>query len=130
MSRTIGTFQSSSNPEKFYTVTEGNDGVVYCSCPAWKFQRLAAAMRSCKHTKSAAASNLAKAAPVLGKSVAGHLLATATAKNAARRSAHDLHKAMKAGGDAAKVAAQAVLMDTTSGFSKNLRAMALSIVMG
>ena len=127
MSRTIGQFPSSSS-DKVYTVTEGDDSVVYCNCPAWRFQRLAPAMRSCKHTKAAAASNLRKTAPVLDRSTAGHLLSTAAKKNTARRSAHDLHKAMQAGGDAALVAAQTVLADTESGFSKNLRSMALAVV--
>lgn len=124
---TIGSFPSSSS-DAVYTVTQGDDGVVYCNCPAWKFQRLAPAARVCKHTKMAAASNLAKKAPVLAKSVAGSLLSTASTKNVARRSAHDLHKAMKAGGEAAMVAANAVLADTTSGFSKNLKAKAAMLL--
>jgi predicted nucleic acid-binding Zn finger protein len=38
-----------------YTVKQGKDGVVYCSCPAWRFQKVAAAHRSCKHLAKAAA---------------------------------------------------------------------------
>jgi predicted nucleic acid-binding Zn finger protein len=37
-----------------YTVKQGRDGVVYCSCPAWKFQRKPAAQRTCKHVRRVA----------------------------------------------------------------------------
>lgn len=37
-----------------YTIRQGRDGVVHCSCPAWRFQRVPAAQRSCKHVKKAA----------------------------------------------------------------------------
>ena len=37
-----------------YTVKQGRDGVVYCSCPAWRFQRVPARQRSCKHIRKAA----------------------------------------------------------------------------
>lgn len=33
----------------WYDIIKGRDEVVYCSCPAWKFQRRPAAQRTCKH---------------------------------------------------------------------------------
>lgn len=32
-----------------YVVSAGKDGHVYCSCPAWRFQRCHPADRTCKH---------------------------------------------------------------------------------
>lgn len=33
----------------WHKIVLGEDGVVYCSCPAWKFQKGEPAKRSCKH---------------------------------------------------------------------------------
>ena len=122
----IGTVKSSSG-EGSYTVARGDDGVVYCSCPGWKYQRLAPAARSCKHIKALSASTLAKKAPApMSKSEAGHGLVTAAKKTAARKSAHACHKAMKAGGPEAVEAARMVLADSASGYSANLKALALA----
>jgi len=41
--------QSESNPQKFYTVSRGDDGTFGCSCPAWTFHR-----RTCKHIRGVA----------------------------------------------------------------------------
>lgn len=122
----IGTVKSSSG-EGSYTVARGADGVVYCSCPAWRFQRLAPAARSCKHIRALSASVLGKKdATPMSKSEAGHGLSTAVAKTAARKSAHALHKALKAGGEGAVEAAKMVLADTDSGYSARLKALALA----
>lgn len=128
MTTVLATFPSKSNPEITHTVSRGNDGVVYCSCPGWRYARTVPTLRSCTHTKSVAAGSLAAKAPVVEKATAGHLLATAAKRAEARTVANRLHKALMAGGEAAKVAAATVLMDTTSGFSKNLRALALSVM--
>ena len=41
---------SDKDPSLTYTVTRAHKGAsVYCSCPAWKFQRLNPAVRTCKH---------------------------------------------------------------------------------
>lgn len=45
MGRILDTVQSSSNPGKTYDIIEGKDGVIYCSCPRWKFAK------TCKHLK-------------------------------------------------------------------------------
>lgn len=42
---------SSSNPSVAYEIRLGGDGNVYCTCPAWKFQKLPPKERSCKHMK-------------------------------------------------------------------------------
>jgi hypothetical protein len=52
----LATVPSSSNPEVVYTIRRGADGNVYCSCPAWKFQKLNPAQRTCKHLRGLAAS--------------------------------------------------------------------------
>jgi len=48
----IASVPSSSNPDKKYEIRLGNDGNVYCSCPAWKHMKLPPAERVCKHMKS------------------------------------------------------------------------------
>ena len=41
---------SSKDPSIMYKVTRAaNSNSIYCSCPAWKFQRLNPAVRTCKH---------------------------------------------------------------------------------
>ena len=41
--RVLGKIKSSSNPNKYYDIKLGADGVVYCSCVAWKMSKW------CKH---------------------------------------------------------------------------------
>ena len=45
------TISSATNPGTRYTIKQGADGVVYCSCPAWKFQKAPVEKRSCKHIR-------------------------------------------------------------------------------
>ena len=53
----LATVPSSSNPEVVYTIKRGGDGNVYCSCPAWKFQKgVSPKDRTCKHLRGLAAS--------------------------------------------------------------------------
>ena len=53
---------SGSNPFKCYEVRCGHDGVVYCTCPAWRFQKQSAGSRKpCKHIR-AVANRMAKRA--------------------------------------------------------------------
>lgn len=40
---------SESHPGKAYAITRGKDGVVYCSCNKWKFQKLPPRLRTCPH---------------------------------------------------------------------------------
>ena len=47
----LGEYQSASNPGKLYQVYLGEDEVVYCTCPAWKFSGNKGFTRSCKHTE-------------------------------------------------------------------------------
>lgn len=54
---------SSSNPNKVYDVRQGKDGICYCNCPAWKFQKVASESRKpCKHIRAAIAWAARKAA--------------------------------------------------------------------
>ena len=46
MSTILETNYSSSNPSRTYDIIEGDDGVVYCTCPGWKFKR------DCKHLRA------------------------------------------------------------------------------
>lgn len=53
---TLATIPSSSNPEITYKVIRGGDGNVYCTCPAWRFQKgINPKDRTCKHLKKLAA---------------------------------------------------------------------------
>ena len=44
--RILDTVPSSSNPGKTYDIMEGKDGVIYCTCTAWKMRK------TCKHLKA------------------------------------------------------------------------------
>ena len=52
MGRILDTVQSSSNPGKTYDIIEGKDGVIYCTCTAWKMRK------TCKHLKAWEQKNL------------------------------------------------------------------------
>lgn len=39
-------------PHKTYKIVQSADGVLYCSCPAWAFQKKAPKDRECKHTRA------------------------------------------------------------------------------
>lgn len=41
--RILSRVQSNSDPQKMYQIIEGNDGVIYCDCWAWKTKK------NCKH---------------------------------------------------------------------------------
>ena len=43
---------TSAGSGKSYSLSLGKDGNVYCSCPAWRFQKTAAGKRTCKHIKA------------------------------------------------------------------------------
>lgn len=42
--QTLARYPSSSSPGKEHEVREGGDGVIYCTCPAWRMQK-----KQCKH---------------------------------------------------------------------------------
>jgi len=52
-STVLATFPSKSRPGSVHTVKVGADGVVYCSCPSWRFQHNHPSCRTCKHTVAA-----------------------------------------------------------------------------
>ena len=43
---------TSEDSGKRYTLILGQDGVAYCTCPAWRFQKGAPKSRTCKHLKA------------------------------------------------------------------------------
>lgn len=48
----LATVASDSDPDREYEIRRGGDGVVYCTCPAWKFQKgVSPRFRSCKHIR-------------------------------------------------------------------------------
>lgn len=48
----LAKFPSASKPGLFHEVRIGADGVIYCTCPSWRFQKNHPACRCCKHTKA------------------------------------------------------------------------------
>ena len=42
---------ASGKIQGYHCITQPSTGLSYCSCSAWRFQRLAPAKRICKHTK-------------------------------------------------------------------------------
>lgn len=57
--------QSSSNGAIMYEVKTFVDGSHWCNCSAFKFQKLAATERCCKHTKQVVAKNAMQVASEL-----------------------------------------------------------------
>jgi len=49
----LATFASASKPGHSHEVRVGADGVIYCTCPSWKFQKNHPSNRVCKHTQAA-----------------------------------------------------------------------------
>jgi hypothetical protein len=45
----LARFASKSNPSLSHEVRQGADGVVFCSCPSWRFQKNSPTNRTCKH---------------------------------------------------------------------------------
>lgn len=45
----LARYASKSNPSKSHEVRRGKDGVVYCTCPSWRFQHNSPSNRTCKH---------------------------------------------------------------------------------
>lgn len=50
--KTVFVVKSTSSGKR-YEIREGKDGVLYCSCPAWRFQHKPTDQRTCKHFKMA-----------------------------------------------------------------------------
>lgn len=48
----VARFESASKPGSFHEVRFGADGVLYCTCPSWRFQKNTPSCRCCKHTKA------------------------------------------------------------------------------
>ncbi len=48
----LATFPSKSNPSKQHSVCCGADGVIYCTCNSWRFQKETPSKRTCCHTEA------------------------------------------------------------------------------
>ena len=47
--KVIRSWPSTSNRDRKYDLVQAEDGVVYCTCPAWRFSK--ERPRSCKHLR-------------------------------------------------------------------------------
>lgn len=74
MNKVLAVVSSKTDESKKYEIRRGKDQTVYCTCPAWRFQRVSTSSRTCKHLKSFFAGQLASKHPVMAKSEAGTLL--------------------------------------------------------
>lgn len=45
----LASFESKSRPGSSHQVRRGADGVVYCTCPSWRFQHNSPSNRTCTH---------------------------------------------------------------------------------
>lgn len=89
---------SSSNPHKSYEIRRGHDHNVYCTCPAWKFQRVPAASRTCKHLIAffaRQASLPTEAEPVIERTEAVELLVASGDKKVNAEKARKAHKQLE-----------------------------------
>ena len=74
----LALFASASKPGHSHEVRVGADGNVYCTCPAWRFQKGVSPIgRQCKHTRAAMA-QFAAAQPRPAKSAPRTVTATVT----------------------------------------------------
>jgi len=87
---------SKTNPNKTYEIRRGADGVVYCTCPAWRFQRLRKGeTRTCKHLAAFFAKQLREAEPTLPKSEAASGLRNHTARKVLAKERDQAFRAAK-----------------------------------
>jgi len=55
---------SKTDPSKSYEIRRGKDGTIYCTCPAWRYQRLKKGeKRTCKHLAAFFAQQLTSPEP-------------------------------------------------------------------
>lgn len=47
----ITKIESESTEGKHYEIKLGDDGIVYCTCPSWKYQEASPEDRTCKHLR-------------------------------------------------------------------------------
>jgi len=48
----LARYESKSKPGHFHEVRCGADGVIYCTCSSWRFQKESPANRTCLHTEA------------------------------------------------------------------------------
>lgn len=53
----VARIRSKTDPSRVYGIHLGRDGVLWCECPSWKYQRLSPRERDCKHLKEARQTN-------------------------------------------------------------------------
>jgi hypothetical protein len=91
----LALFPSASKPGHAHAVARSHHtGDTWCTCPAFRFQRVAPADRVCKHIKRVAASSLAGVGP-LDRHEAAIELAKAPKRQAAARAAYEAHRKAK-----------------------------------
>ena len=120
MATFVTSFKSSSS-ETVYEINRADAGHLYCSCPAWKFQRVAPSARTCKHLKALAASSM-RGGDDLTPREGARVLGASGKADALRRENHGLAKAVKSGDTAA---AQAVLASAKTTANMKLEAALL-----
>ena len=64
MAEILTTVPSGSNPNKTYDIIKGGDGVIYCTCTAWKMSK------NCKHLKAYHANECLEVIPQTATEVA------------------------------------------------------------
>jgi hypothetical protein len=57
-SKVLATYPSNSNPGKVHTVSEDDQGVIWCSCPGWRLHQRTDGSRTCKHLQEYGATAL------------------------------------------------------------------------
>jgi len=90
MAIVLAVYPSETHPERQYEIRVGEGGHIYCTCPAWRFQRKPPRDRTCKHLiryfvarKASAERHAAKPAPA--RRVAQPVVAKPVARKAPRR---------------------------------------------
>ena len=47
--KVVKTYQSENNPNREYEIRTDGEGILYCNCAAWLFQKKPSHLRTCKH---------------------------------------------------------------------------------
>jgi hypothetical protein len=94
-SEVLALFPSASRPGSAHACCKSRrNGDLWCTCPAWRFQRIPATERTCKHLKALAGSALGSTGPSpVSKHDAAKELGSARKADAKRIAAHKAYRA-------------------------------------